>query len=113
MDIITTPPYEEMQRIYNQYFSMGYLNADINTKFALISLVCYITEKLKEKRPDVTHYQVLRKLSEGMIPEDHIKGLSVICSDFSYGCKEFPTFGIDDKNIPVKIKEILSKWVPF
>lgn len=113
MDITTTPPYEEMQRVYNQYFSMGYLNTDINTKFALISLICYLTEKLKAKKPNVTHYQVVRKLSEGIIPEDQIKGLSVICSDFSYGCTEFPTFGIDDKNIPTKIKEILSKWLPF
>lgn len=113
MDIITTPPYEEMQRIYSKYFSIGYLNTDINTKFALISLICYLTKKLKEKKPDVTHYQVVRKLSEGMILEDQIKGLSVICSDFSYGCTEFPTFGIDDKNIPAKIKEILSNWTPF
>lgn len=113
MDITTTPPYEEMQRVYNQYFSMGYLNTDINTKFALISLICYLTEKLKAKKPNVTHYQVVRKLSEGIIPEDQIKGLSVICSDFSYGCTEFPTFGIGDKNIPAKIKEILSKWLPF
>lgn len=113
MDIINTPPYEEMQRLYSQYFSLGHINSDINTKFALISLVCYLTEKLKEKKPDVTHYQVLRKLSEGVVPEDTIKGLAVICSDFAYGCTEFPTFGIDDKNIPAKVKEILLKWLPF
>lgn len=113
MDIITTPPYEEMQRTYGLYFSLGHLNTDINTKFALISLICYLTEKLKEKRPDVTHYQVIRKVSDGCIPEDTIKGLAVVCSDFSYGCKEFPTFGIEDKKIPGKIKEILSNWAPF
>lgn len=113
MDIITTPPYEEMQRVYNQYFSLGHLNTDINTKFALISLICYLTWKLKEKKPDVTHYQVIRKLSEGMITEDQMKGLAVVCSDFSYGCTEFPTFGINDKNIPAKVKEILSSWAPF
>lgn len=113
MDIITTPPYEEMQRVYNQYFSLGHLNTDINTKFALISLICYLTWKLKEKKPDVTHYQVIRKLSEGMITEDQMKGLAVVCSDFSYGCTEFPTFGISDKNIPAKVKEILSSWAPF
>lgn len=112
MDIIRTPPYEEMQRIYNQYFSLGHFNADINTKFALIALVCHLVERLKEKKPDVTHYQVIRKLA-GDIPEDYIKGLAVICSDFAYGCKQFPTFGIEDKKIPAKIKEILSCWLPF
>lgn len=112
MDIIETPSYKEMQRIYSRYFTMGYINTDINTKFALISLVCYLTEKLKEKKPDVTHYQIIRKLSNG-IPEDHIKGLAVICSDFAYGCTQFPTFGIEEKKIPIKIKEILSCWLPF
>lgn len=112
MDIIETPSYKEMQRIYSRYFTMGYINTDINTKFALISLVCYLTEKLKEKKPDVTHYQIIRKLSNG-IPEDRIKGLAVICSDFAYGCTQFPTFGIEEKKIPIKIKEILSCWLPF
>lgn len=113
MDIITTPPYEEMQRIYSEYFSLGHFNTDINTKFALIALICYITEKLKEKKPDVTHYQVIRKISGDSISEDQIKGLAVVCSDFAYGCTQFPTFGIEDKKIPAKIREILSNWLPF
>ena len=113
MDIINTPPYEEMQRIYSKYFSLGYLNTDINSKFALISLVCYLKNKLSEKKPDVTHYQILKKINGDYIPEDFLEGLSVICSDFGYGCKEFPTFGLEDKQIPGKIKEILSKWIPF
>lgn len=113
MDIITTPPFEEMQRIYGKYFSLGYLNCDINTKFALISLICYLTHKLKEKKPDVTPYKIIRKIMGDTIPEDFIKGLAVICSDFEYGCNTFPTFGIEDKQIPKKIKDILSEWLPF
>ena len=114
MDIINTPPYEEMQKIYSRYFSLGYLNVDINTKFALISLICYLKQKLSEKKPDVTHFQILKKINGGdLIPEDFLKGLAVICSDFGYGCKEFPTFGIEDKKIPNKIKEILLNWIPF
>lgn len=113
MDIITTPPYEEMQRIYSRYFTIGYLGPDISTKFALVSLIGYLTEKLKEKKPDVTHYQVIRKLSESILSEDQMKGLAVICSDFACGCTQFPTFGIEDKKIPAKIKEILSSWTPF
>lgn len=113
MDIINTPPYAEMQEIYDKNFSLGHLNTDINSKFALISLICHLTRKLKEKRPDVTFYQVVYKLASDLIPEDNIKGLSVVCSDFSYGCNEFPTFGIEDKNIPSKIREILHNWTPF
>lgn len=113
MDIIKTPPYEEMQRLYSNYFSLGFLNKDINTKFALISLICNVTEKLKTKSPDVTHYKVIRKITNGELPEDYVKGLAVVCSDFAYGCNEFPTFGIEISKMPDKIKEILSNWMPF
>lgn len=113
MDIIETPPYAEMQRMYSRYFSLGFLNKDLNTKFALISLIGYLTDKVKSKRPDTTHYQIIRKIAGNDIEEDFVKGLAVVCSDFAYGCKSFPTFGIEDKNIPAKIKEILSDRLPF
>lgn len=113
MDVITTPPYPDMQRLYNRYYSLGYLNTDINAKFALISLVGYLAFKLKQKKPDVTPYQVIRKIVGDDLPEDFIKGVAVVVDDFSYGCKSFPTFGISDKDIPNKIKEILSTYVPF
>lgn len=113
MDIIETPPYAEMQRMYSRYFSLGFLNKDLNTKFALISLIGYLTDKVKSKRPDTTHYQIIRKIAGNDVEEDFVKGLAVVCSDFAYGCKSFPTFGIEDKNIPAKIKEILSDRLPF
>lgn len=116
MDIITTPPYEEMQRIYKQYFSLSFLGSDISNKFALISLTCYLTHKLKSKKPDITHWSILYKINSNgttHVPEDLLKGLAVICSDLGYGCTDFPTFGIEDKKIPEKIKELLNQWVPF
>lgn len=113
MDIITTPPYQDMQRLYNRYYSLGRLDTDINTKFALISLVGYLAFKLKQKKPDVTPYQIIRKIVGDNLPEDFIKGVAVVVDDFSYSCKSFPTFGISDKDIPNKIKEILSTHVPF
>lgn len=105
--------YSEMDKLYKKYFSLGHLNTDINTKFALISLICYVTEKLKAKKPDITYYQVIYKLSQGVISEEQVKVLAIICSDFSYGCTEFPTFGLNDKDIPEKVREILSNWTPF
>ena len=113
MDITTTPPYEELQRTYSHCFSLGYLNTDINTKFALISLIGYITYKLKLKKPSITSYRIIRKIIGDELPEDFIKGLAIVVDDFSYGCKEFPTFGIEDKKIPSKIKEILKSYLPF
>lgn len=113
MDIIKTPPYEEMQEIYSNLFSLDFLGSDINNKFALISLTCFITEKIKKQKPDWTHWKTLYEINRGTIPEDKLKGLAVICSDFGYGCTSFPTFGISDKDIPSKIKELLGKYIPF
>ncbi len=113
MDVITTPPYQDMQRLYNRYFSLGYLNTDINTKFALISLVGFLTFKIKQKKPDITPYQIIKKIIGDELPEDFIKGVAVVVEDFSYGCKEFPTFNIEVKKIPAKVKEILNTYVPF
>ena len=116
MDIITTPPYEEMQRIYSQYFSLNFLGSDISNKFALISLTCYLTHKLKSKKPDTTYWSILYKINNKRtthVPEDLLKRLAVICSDFGYGCTDFSTFGIEDNKIPEKIKELLNSWVPF
>lgn len=113
MDIITTPPYEEMQALYSKYFSLSFMGKDINNKFALISLTCYITNKIKKIKPDWTHWSTLYEINKGAVPEDLLKGLAVICSDFGYGCDSFPTFGIEDKKIPAKIKELLENYVPF
>lgn len=113
MNTNKTPSYRELEDIYKKYFSLGYLNTDINTKFALISLICYLTETLRKKKPDVTYYQVIVKISNGILSEDQVNSLSIICSDFSYGCNEFPTFSIPDKDIPAKIREILTNWLPF
>lgn len=116
MDIIMTPPYEEMQKIYESNFSLNYLGSNISNKFALISLTCYLVNKLKQKSPDITHYSLLNKINNAgnnPVPTDLIKRLAVICSDFGYGCNDFPLFGLKDKDMPAKIKEILSNWIPF
>lgn len=112
MEISKNPTYDELRSIYARYFTTGYSGFDINTKFALISLVGFVTHKLREKNPDVTYYQVLKKLG-GDIPIESLKGLAVVCSDFCTGCKDFPTFGLEPKQIPAKVKEILRGWLPF
>lgn len=104
--------YEEMVQNYNMY-SLGYMGTDINSKFAVISLVGYLTFVLRKKKPDVTCYQVIKKIVGEGLPEDIIKGLSIVCSDFAYGCEQFPTFGLSDKDIPKKVREILLNSLPF
>ena len=106
--------YRDLEQIFKEYFSTGYINVDINTKFALISLICYLTNALRKKKPDVTYYQVIRKLnSKGQIPDEYVKGYAIMCEDFAYGCTEFPTFNIAPKDVPKTVSDILQKWMPF
>ena len=42
--------YKQLNQLYNKYFSLGYLNTDINAKLALISLIGYIVKELKKKK---------------------------------------------------------------
>ena len=106
--------YDKLKTIYGKYFTLGYLNTDINSKFALISLVNYVAMKLSKPNKIVTPLMVLNKINSDLkLPQDFIDGLSIVCEDLAYGCKTFPTFGIEEKKLVPTIKGILDKWVPF
>lgn len=108
------PTYKKLANIYSKYFSLGYLNTDINLKFALISLIGYIVNELKKKNPDITYYSTIFKLAEGKgLPEEFLWSLSIITEDFCYQCTEFPTFGMKPPQMVSKIKEILGMYLPF
>lgn len=113
MDVNHEESIDSLRQIHSNYFSLGYLNTDINTKFALISLICYLVQVIKTKKSLITHYDVIKQIIGEEIPDSFCKSLSVICEDFAYGCSQFPTFGIEDKKIPVKVREILRTWIPF
>lgn len=112
IDIVETPSYKDMEKNY-QIYSLGFLGEDISIKFAIISLVGYITYTLRKKKPDVTCYQILKKIVGETFPEDYIKGISVVCEDFMYGCTKFPTFGLKNTEMPNKIKDLLQNFLPF
>lgn len=99
--------------VYNKYFSLGYLGKDINNKFAIISLISYITYKRSKKFPSWTNYDTIKVVGKDIISEDLMESFSIICDDFSYGCESFPTFGLEDKDIPKKVQELLREHLPF
>ena len=107
--------FKEMERLYKEHFSTGYLATDINNKFALISLIGYITTHMKAKKPDVTYYQVVYKLAEGTgLKEEDIYKLSIMSEDFAYGCEEFPDFNIKNTGDMAKtVQNILNEYLPF
>ena len=106
--------FEELNNLYHKNFSLGFIDKDFSTKVALVSLIGYLVQKLKVKDPSISYIKVIKSLSKGLnLDPKFIYTLAIICEDFSYGCTSFPTFGIPDKNIPTKLKELLEKHVPF
>lgn len=111
--------FNELKKFYFDNFSLGYINgienhSPIECRFILISLICYIQYKTKLKYPDTTHYQIIMKLSKNLgLPDEFIKGLSIVCEDFSYQCTEFPTFGLKGNDIIKKVISILKSYIPF
>ena len=113
--------FEELKKFYSEHYSLGYLNlkesdghSPFERKLILISLICYVLEKNKPKNPDLTYYSLIYKLNKSLgLPDEFIKGLAIVCEDFSYQCHEFPTFGLKGKDILNEIGAILKTYVPF
>lgn len=110
---INESSYIDYKRIWANCFSLGYLSHDITDKFALISLICYVTYKLRLKTRNGDYYDVIKKLADNKLSEQSIRKLAVTCEDFGYGCSEFPVFGLSSKEIIPKIKELMSNIIPF
>lgn len=112
--------FEELKRFYNENFGLGYLNggnssrSTFENRLVLISLICLVTYKSKLKHPDTTHYEIIMKLSKNLgLPDTFIKGLAIVCEDFSYQCTDFPNFGLKGNDILKEIKAILASYMPF
>lgn len=113
-ELLKRPEYTKLSQLYRDYFSLGSLGENINLKFALISLLGYIVNSIKKKKPGTTYYEVTAKLAEKTgLDEDEIQAIAIITEDFSYGCTDFPTFGVQPKDMPSKIRELMGKFMPF
>ena len=108
-------PFKELKEIYQDNFSLGYLNVEVNKKFALISLICILTKKLRAQKPDMDYYKVIMNLTKNnSLPDKFIKALAIICEDFAYGCEEFPDFNIKNTGDMAKtVQNILNEYLPF
>lgn len=111
--------FNELRDFYADNFSLGYINSghnrsSIEERFVLISLICYITYKSKLKNPDTTHYQIIMKLSKNLgLSDTFLKGLAIVCEDFSYQCTDFPVFGLKGNDIIKEVVSILKSYLPF
>ena len=107
------PTYKQMQQVYREWFTSGYLHS-MQDKLALFDLIGWLVTSLKKKKPDITYYQIVYKLAKGTgLTDMDIKKIAIISEDFAYECDDFIDFGLTLKEVPVKIREILCKILPF
>lgn len=105
--------YKELQNIFNNHFSLSTLGNDFSDRIGLISMICYLYSKLKPKNPDLTYFSLLYKIAKTEVSEENLISLSIICENFGTNCNNFPDFGVQPKEMPKRIKEILHNWLPF
>ena len=116
------PTFDQLNEIYQKYFSLKNVDVTIDNKFGLISLICFLTKQARVKKPDATCLQVLEKVNAPTTEEhfcacpngDFIKGLAIICEDYMKTKGDFMTFGMkSSKEMVAKIREILGTELPF
>lgn len=112
--------YEEKISFYIRNFSTGaFSSGKLSNKLALISLICLVTKKLREKDGSLTVKVVIEKILQRPLIitesfDSFLIGLSIICEDFLYQTTEIDNLGFtDSKQIIAKIKELLNEWFPF
>ncbi len=116
MDELSNISFEKLSAIYRKYFGLGYLNTDMNNKFACIALICYVTNELKQKGKNLNCYDVILQIGKDfpeLVKNTFFKSLGVICDDLMYGCKVFPDFGLKPKEMPKTILKLLNEYCPF
>ena len=107
---------------YNEYaqnhssFNCGtYLACSLIEKFALISLLGFITRAVKKKNPNCTTFDVLYKIiKDKNINREFLYNICIITDDFTENIENFELFGLKtQKDIIDKINSILENWLPF
>lgn len=119
-DYFSELSYEEKVGFYIRNFSTGgFSSKKLSNKLALISLICLVTKKLREKEGNLTVQNVISKILKRPLNntqgfDSFLIGLAIICEDFLYEVDEIDNFGFTDSSqIINKIKELLNEWFPF
>lgn len=108
--------YDKLLKVYQNYFSMGYINTEFDNKLGLIALVCHVTYLLRQQGKKITCYDLLLKIGKDCpehMKNEFLKSLAVICEDMMYGCTKFPDFGMKPNDMPKEIKRLLDCYIPF
>lgn len=107
--------YDQLRTILNENLNIGCpASADFGDKIALFGLIAYLTSALKQKKPDVNCYKVIRMCTKDQVVEDSlVQALALITEWLTWNCTKFPDFGIKAKDMPTKISALIHDMMPF
>ena len=93
-------------------YNFGYTGDDIHERIELIQL-CARYYLAYSKKHTGTIYDMLLSF-DSKIKKDDLRNLAEIIEALTYGCVKFDSYDCKTTGeASAKIKEILSKWVPF
>lgn len=102
------------QVLYNDLFVGLPATRDMGDRLALIGMLCYLTNALRKKNPQLTHHDVIKMCTKDLwVDNDQLIALGLICEWFSTDCIKFPNFGLSPKEMASKCTELISQLCPF
>lgn len=106
--------YKKLTEDYDKFF-IGYFSGtkEINTKFAVISILGHLTKEIRKKKPTTTSYEVIKAIEPSLIDEIAMP-LGAVTEGFMYGTEEYELFGMTENKDMVKfVKDTLITLIPF
>lgn len=107
--------FEQLKTILNSDLNIGCpASGDFGDKVALFGLIGCLTNALKQKKPDVTYYKVIRMcVKDQPIDDNLVQGVALISEWLAWNCTKFPDFGVPIKEMPSRIGTLLHDTLPF
>lgn len=100
--------------LYDDLFVGVPATEDFGDRLALIGMICYLTNALRKKNPELTHYDVIKLCTKDLwVDGDQLIALSLLCEWLSTDCKKFPDFDLKPVEMAHKVTELISQLCPF
>ena len=104
----------DRKKFYRNNYSIGYFGDKFTDRVAVIAMLMQVYNRLKEKNPLLRLEDLIKKLdTKHYLTKEATENLALICENIAYGCKEFPTFDLQLKDMPAQISDIFMRYTPF
>ncbi len=110
--------YKEKSLLFKKVYGISNFGDDLNNTLILFSLVALVTEKMRDKDPEISPLKILMQITKTYDKTTTVyqmlENVSILVEDFTYpGIKLDPCGLKNSQEIINKIKNILNQWLPF